>query len=326
MITHEKLQEVVTIQHGVGKIDNSLDEVMDFVVRQTAFLINADGVMIEMIEDDDLICHSATGLLENQLGMRIQRKGSVSESCIATGKLLRSNEQECGYPSMVIVPLKNETSIVGVLKAVSETPQKFDTTDNALLELIAGLLTASNPFVAEYDSDTLFYRATYDKLTGIANRSHFMDRLHHAVFQSDRTQRPLAVLIINMDKMSVINEQYGRPVGDALLHEYVTCLQSAVRLSDTVARIGGDEFAMILNSINVPGDIDITIKRIHEESAIPLLHDGGMYVLRASIGAAYYPGDADNIDELLVLANQRMRAVKEAKKQSQSIFQPLIDL
>ena len=337
MITRERLLEITRIQNEIGRIDRDLGDVMTFVVEQTLSLVNADGAVIELAEGDDMVYRSTSGIARDKLGLRLRRQGSLSGMCIETGVSLRCDDSESdlrvdreacrsiGLRSMIVIPLKSDTQTIGVLKAISGDPNRFSEIDVALLELVSGFLTATIFFATEYNSDKLFHLATHDRLTGVGNRAHFMDRLRHGIDQSKRTQRAIAVLMIDMDGLKIINEKYGDLVGDAILNEFAACLKSVVRISDTAARIGGDEFALILNPVDAPNGVDTVIKRIQEESAYPYLYDGEMYLLRASIGAAHYPGDTDDIDQLLDLAEQRMYVVKQEKKQNKSIFQPLLD-
>lgn len=337
MITREKFQEIIHIQTEIGRIGRDLGDVMTFVVEQALSLVAADGALIELAEGQDMVCRSTSGIARDMLGLRLGRQGSLSGMCVEAGVSLRCDDAEAdsraageagrrvGLRSMIVIPLKSDTLTIGVLKAISTEPNKFGEIDVALLELVAGFLTATILFANEYNSDKLFQLATHDRLTGVGNRSHFMDRLRHGVEQSKRTQRAIAVLMIDMDGFKIINEKYGVAVGDAILKEFAACLKSVVRMSDTVARIGGDEFALILNPVEAPDGVDTVINRIKEESAYPYLYDGAMYLLRASIGAAHYPGDAGDIDQLLDLSEQRMYVVKQEKKESKSVFQPLLD-
>jgi diguanylate cyclase (GGDEF)-like protein len=337
VISRERLLEIIRIQNEIGRIGGDLGDVMTFVVEQTLSLVNADGAVIELAEGGDMVYRSTAGMARDTLGLRVAQQGSLSGLCVEAGVALCCDDSESdlrvdrdacrgiGFRSMIVIPLKNDTLTIGVLKVVASEPSRFSDMDVAVLELVSGFLTTSIFFATEYNSDKLFYLASHDRLTGIANRSHFMDRLRYGIDQSRRTQRAIAVLVFDMDGLQIINEKYGYLVGDAILNEFAACLKSVVRISDTVARIGGDEFALILNPVDAPNGVDTVIKRIQEESVYPFLYEGEMYLLRASIGAAHYPGETGDIDQLLDLAEQRMYAIKQEKKQNKSIFQPLLD-
>lgn len=337
MIARETLSEIIRIQNEIGNVGSDLSEAMNLVAEGVLNIVDAHSAVIRLAEGEDMVCRSAAGLLRDQVGLRTSRKGSLSGLCVQTG----ASELRYGaepYPSLdtqaahsmrgrsyMAVPLKMGEVTVGALEVESSEPSGFNEMDVALLELISGLLTSSIGFASEYNIDKLFHLATHDRLTGISNRSHFLDRLDHAIEQSERARSPIAVLRIDMDGLGIINDKYGRSVGDAILIEYASCLRSVVRATDMVARIDGDEFALLLNPVNVPHGIETAVRRIQNESAYPFLYDGTMYILRASIGAAHFPEEAEDIDNLLDLAEQRMLAAKEEKKQGKSIFQPLAD-
>lgn len=338
MITREKLLEIIRIQNEIGRIGDDLGEVMTLVVEQIPALVHAEGTVIELAEGDDMVYRGASGLARDALGLRLGQQGSLSGLCVGTGASLRCNDaasdpradgearRGVGFCSMIVIPLKSDTLTIGVLKAISSEPNRFTDDDIALLELVAGFLTASIFLAAHYHSDQLHYLATHDHLTGVANRSHFLDRLRHAVDPGPRAQHAIAVLVFGMDGLKIINEKYGERVGDAILREFAACLKSVAGTSDTVARIGGDEFGLILSSVETPGDVDTVVRRVQEESVYPFLFEGEMYLLRASAGAAHFPAEARDVAQLIELAEERMYANKQDKKQNKSIFQPLVDL
>lgn len=337
MVERETFSEIIRIQNEIGRAGSDISDVMNLVAEGVLKTVNAHSAVVRLVEGEDMVCRSAAGLLRDHVGLRTSRKGSLSGICVETGASARRDDSESyscpdtqafrtmGLRSLVAVPLKLGNMTIGALEVASDEPNRFSEMDVALLELISSLLTTSLCFASQYDSDKLFHLATHDRLTGVSNRSHFLDRLCHAIDQSERAQQPIAVLIIDMDGLGAINQDYGSSVGDAILIEYAACLKSVVRVTDTVARIGGDEFALILNPVDVPDGAKATIRCIQEESVYPFLHDGKMYILRASIGEAYYPGEAHDIGNLLDLAEKRMRAIKQEKKQAMSIFQPLAD-
>lgn len=319
------LSEVARIQQRIGDFPGDLGEMMDYVAEQVLPLVEADGAAIELIEGDAIVCRSASGILQSGLGGRTFLQDSLSSHCVDSGKPIIATEMKSEWPAKALVPLRRGNMTIGVLKCVASRPDRFDHIDAAILELVAGFLTTSLLFAAHHDLDRLYDLATHDSLTGLANRSHFMDRLRHARFQHSRTHLAFAVLVMDMDSLTVINEKYGRRVGNAILKEYAACLQSVVRKSDTAARIGGDEFALILNPIDPLHGIETAIRRIQDEVAPPFLHDENMYLLRASIGGAYFPDDTNDIEDLIGIAESRMVAAKNERKQSKSVFQPLAD-
>jgi diguanylate cyclase (GGDEF)-like protein len=127
--------------------------------------------------------------------------------------------------------------------------------------------------------------AMHDPLTGLANRSLLRDRLEHALSRSDRDGISTGVLYVDLDNFKQINDIYGHATGDAVLVEVARRLQAAVRPSDTVARIGGDEFVAVCESISVD-TAHALAHRLSEGIAVPLTVGGAVHEMSASIGIA----------------------------------------
>lgn len=326
VLSREKLMEVIALQTEIAQFGLDLDNVMGHVVERTLGLVDADGAAIQLIEGQEMVYRCASGSARSQIGTRVKREGSLSGLCVENGTPVRCDDSEkdpradsatCrrdGLRSMLFIPLIHQGVTVGVLKVMSAQPRKFGDIDATLLELISGLLSASMYFAAKYSSDKLFQLATHDGLTGLVNRSHFMDRLRNAMALSLRDKRPLAVMIVDMDDLKKTNDAYGHAAGDALLKEFADRLKASIRATDTVARLGGDEFALILTPIEPPyGSYDI-MKRIEDHLMQPFVFNGIAHDLRASIGVAQFPDDARDIEQLLAHADHRMYAIKRVKK------------
>jgi diguanylate cyclase (GGDEF)-like protein/PAS domain S-box-containing protein len=156
--------------------------------------------------------------------------------------------------------------------------------------------------------------AFYDPLTGLATRALLIDHLCEAARQSERTGRRVAVFYINLDDFSTINAEHGHAVGDALLKAYAERLESIVRGVDTVARPGGDEFALILRDIATVQDVPRIAEKLLHRLAAPLDHNGQGFALRASVGISLYPDHGEQLEQLAGLAKQAMSQAKAAGK------------
>lgn len=162
--------------------------------------------------------------------------------------------------------------------------------------------------------------ATHDPLTGLANRRLFYDRLQHALRQAKRHGKKAGVLFIDMNRFKEVNDIHGHHVGDAVLTEVAARLTSSVRESDTVARVGGDEFVVLLEDLRDRNDCYTAVKKIEES----LSRDTNLYglglELSASIGQAIYPDDGANEDQLIHAADAAMYNIKtrlsEARQRS----------
>ena len=152
--------------------------------------------------------------------------------------------------------------------------------------------------------------AKYDPLTGLANRHSFQDQLERALARSLRTEHEVALLLIDLDGFKEINDTMGHPYGDRVLEEVAERLRGVIRDGDTVARIGGDEFTVIVNHIKNDLDISLVAGRIRRAIGQPFELDDKKVLLGASIGAAVCPRHTQKLDELLAFADTAMYVAK----------------
>lgn len=326
MPSRKQLIDIIAIQTDIARLGLDLGSVMALVVERTLPLIDADGAVIELAEGDDMVYRATSGMARQYLGLRLKRGASLSGLCVATGTLLRCDDSETdprvdreacrtvGLRSMIVMPLVHRDTVVGVFKAMSAQPGKFLERDETLLALLSDVIAAAMFYATKLDHDALFYKATHDCLTELANRSLFMDHLRRALASSERGGQPTAVLMIDMDGLKQINDTFGHRVGDAVLREFALRLRSISRESDTVARLGGDEFGLILTPIERNNGIEAAISRLEAALTAPLVFEERAYALRASIGAARFPDDSANLDELLETADRRMYLHKQARR------------
>jgi len=163
--------------------------------------------------------------------------------------------------------------------------------------------------------------ATHDTLTGLPNRALFMDRLHQALAQSERSLHRVALLFIDLDNFKTINDTCGHAIGDMLLCETAHRLQHAIREEDTVARIGGDEFTVVLSNCDI-GVVDRIARRIEHDLALPFdLQERKLFVT-ASVGIAFSPHDARDINDLIRCADSAMYRAKEQGRNRVEYFKP----
>jgi len=155
-------------------------------------------------------------------------------------------------------------------------------------------------------------QAFHDSLTGLANRALFEDRLTQAVAHANRRRQRLAVFYVDLDGFKPINDTYGHATGDRVLREVGARLLRCVRKVDTVARMGGDEFCLLILDVRRPTDAVRLGEGILETLAEPF--DTGREPLRitASLGISLYPESASNLDELLARADRALYMAKAA--------------
>lgn len=165
--------------------------------------------------------------------------------------------------------------------------------------------------------EIIWKQANYDLLTNLPNRRLFNDRLEHEMKIAHRTSKSLALLFIDLDYFKQVNDTLGHDMGDMLLLKVSARINESVRESDTVARMGGDEFTAILPQINSSEDVERVVISIMEKISQPFDLNGSLVNISASIGVAIYPKDAENSKELLQNAD---KAMYDAKKQGRSRF------
>lgn len=167
--------------------------------------------------------------------------------------------------------------------------------------------------------ERLHYLANFDMLTGIANRATFQSRLHRAIARAQRHNTECAILFIDLNKFKPVNDRYGHEIGDALLKQVADRTTTVIRAVDTAARIGGDEFVVILEDIEDRSTIKQIVKRIIETVAEPYNINGVAITISCSVGISVYPHDGLNDIDLTRSADIAMYAAK-SKGESQYYF------
>ena len=168
--------------------------------------------------------------------------------------------------------------------------------------------------------EQLTHQAFHDNLTGLANRALFRDRLDQALARTARSDRLLAVLLVDLDGFKQVNDSLGHDAGDQLLQEVAQRFRSVVRPSDTVARFGGDEFALLLEDITEHEAVGLA-QRLLDCLAAPVAIAGREVVLSASVGVVLRPGSGQS-EELIRDADVAMYAAKDAGRGRYEIFCP----
>ncbi|WP_404340150.1 diguanylate cyclase domain-containing protein [Pseudoalteromonas mariniglutinosa] len=326
MLLPKQLMQVIEIQTEIAKLGLDLGAVMQYVVEQIQPLMGADSAAIELAEDDEMVYRAASGTAKGLLGLRLKIDTSLSGLCVKTGEVLdcadsevdprvdRTACQQVGLRSMIVIPLKHREVTVGVLKAMSAQPNYFQQSDIILLNMLSEVIAAAMYFSVKYDSEALFFKATHDAMTGLANRALFMDRLRNAIACSIREKSLYGILMIDIDGLKLINDTHGHRIGDAVISEFARRLKSAIRDMDTAARLGGDEFGVIVTALDNPKGMKLTIQRIDLEIARPFMFERNEYQLKASIGFALIQQDGIDPTQLLEIADQRMYAVKRSRQ------------
>ncbi|MES2536158.1 MAG: EAL domain-containing protein [Pseudomonadota bacterium] len=170
--------------------------------------------------------------------------------------------------------------------------------------------------------ETIWQQANFDALTGLPNRSMFHDRLEHEIQKATRDGHRLALMYIDLDQFKEINDTLGHDTGDILLQHVARRLSACIRQADTVARIGGDEFTVILTELENTGSVERVARGILQTLAEPFYLENDTIHVSGSIGITLLPEDATNADILLKNADQAMYAAKSQGRNQFNYFTP----
>ncbi len=323
--TKDRLIETIRIQTDIAKLGMDLGAIMALVTERAQTMTSAHGAVLELAEGDDMVYRAATGIAAAQLGMRVKQSASLSGRSVREQSTLRCHDSETdprvnreacrqvGLRSMVVVPLMHAGTAIGVLKVMSKERGAFADVDAETLGLSSELIAAAMFHATQHDQSELFHRATHDALTGLANRALFYDRLRQAISQAQRAGGCVAVMNLDMDGLKPINDEYGHRAGDAAIQEVAKRLAEGTRETDTVARMGGDEFALVLAPVDGHEGAHQLCERISERIACRFVFEQNELPLGASVGFSLFPDDGHDIEALVEKADKAMYAVKRSR-------------
>lgn len=210
------------------------------------------------------------------------------------------------------VPLKSQKDTIGVLMLKSYPGGVcYSQKDQELLQFVSTQIATA--IERQKIQDRLKYMAQYDQLTGLPNRGFLYDRLKVALSVARRDQRQFSVLYIDLDKFKQVNDTFGHSVGDLLLQKAAQRMKLCVRESDTISRIGGDEFVVLLQGAELPEQAEWVAKKISKTLTETFILDGHSLNIVPSIGIAQYPNDGDTEQQLLKQADKAMYLAKSKK-------------
>lgn len=178
--------------------------------------------------------------------------------------------------------------------------------------------------VVKESQEALRFLAHHDPLTGLPNRILLRDRLEHAVQRAQREDLGVAVLFVDLDRFKQINDSLGHPVGDEILKLAANAMAAQLRGSDTIARVGGDEFIIVLERDVSSRSVGTVARKLVEIFAHPFTVAGHELFLTASIGISTFPGDGTDPDTLLKHADLAMYRAKEQGRNNFQYYEPAL--
>jgi diguanylate cyclase (GGDEF)-like protein len=328
-----RLHEVNTLLAAAKAMKEvlDLDGVLNIILDSALELLAGhDGSIMLVHGEDELrtVCTAGTSLAR---GARVRFgegvAGSVAasrEPVLITGALERDARhlvvQGARVPSSAIsLPLVHHDALLGVLNINAAGGRTFTEHDLRALALFgdhaAGAIANARLFEEQrlLASQNLF-QALHDPLTSLPNRVLLIDRLERALARRHRAGRTIGLLFLDIDDFKAVNDRFGHAGGDELLVAFAGRLRACLRAGDTVARFGGDEFAILVDELSSPRDAVITAERLLRQLAQPFAIADSEVALSASIGVAVEGAGGASAAELLRNADAAKGEAKQAGK------------
>jgi diguanylate cyclase (GGDEF)-like protein len=314
----------LTVKETLARLCRVLDArfaevvVLPDAIERSALVVRVrDGEIVETAQalDEELLDDIFSVIVPESLSLLLRR--GVGEDQGAS-ILRHRNVADAVMSALVVEGRVIGTVLVGDRRGERRT---FDEEDRSLLDALSAQVGLTVERV-RFD-ERLNQQAFHDALTGLANRSLFTDRVTHAL---ERRASPgryrAAVLFIDLDDFKVVNDSLGHPSGDLLLQSVTQRLRRVVRPFDTVARWGGDEFAVLLEDIAGPEEALAVAERFLEELAAAFDLNGTPVTIGASVGIAIADSGVGSPDDLLRQADVAMYRAKERGKATVETFEP----
>ena len=313
---------------------NDQDGLLATILDRASALLNTPHGFVDLVEPDGsgFALRVGTGMFAGLLGWRVGADEGLDGEILRTGEPLaledyerwsgRSSVAPVRLGSIIGVPLRSGGRVVGVLGLTTgETSRRWTERDIEALTSFARL--ASIGLDNARLVDVAQRGALYDPTTGLPNRELLTDRIAHAL-AGHRSSDPVsvAVILLDLDRFKVINETLGHAAGDRLLVAVGQRLLSSLRPGDTVARFGGDEFALVLDPVADAGEAHRIAERIGAELHAPFSLNGREWFLSASLGIALAQPGRGTPDELLREAEIAMVRAKGDTARRHFLFEP----
>jgi len=278
-------------------------------------------------------------------GIVIHKKGIIKYVNPAGAVILggKAEEDILGAPVLKFFPEDKQASVKERLKKLYENKQSMPLMEGEMVKLDGSIIYvefAAMPFnfdgniavqvvirdVTEKKKQDQYIRflALHDKLTGLPNRELLADRISKAFERRRRDSMKNALIYLDLDGFKPINDTLGHDAGDKALQEIADRIEDSVRGSDTAARIGGDEFVVLLEDICDRDEISVIANRILDSINKPLAINGQKFHVGVSMGVGVFPDDSEDHSELMVMADKAMYHVKETGKNRFAFFSDIL--
>jgi len=327
MITHEFT--VTGYNSGVGV--SMYSDNMDFTpkdnrrhsrgtVRNTVLGINLEGLLDGTGGDDDEAPVSKQLSLIDQSTTLREAPIAIINDTLSDSRCIpfRPFVEQLESQALIAAPLLHESRLVGLLivHQCSGT-RAWKSSDVALVTAIADQLAIAITHASLFAQ--VRHQAITDGLTGLYNHVYFKNRLKEELKLADRKGTSCSLIMIDLDKLKYINDNFGHPIGDAAIRQVASILKTMLRSGDTAARYGGEEFAVILPETSL---LEAALIADRLCTRIRNSHVTGLGRVTASLGAASYPKQAITMEELVEKADRALYKSKNSGRDQANIFEP----
>jgi diguanylate cyclase (GGDEF)-like protein/PAS domain S-box-containing protein len=286
----ERHRTAAQLQLAASVFDNAMDAIVVTDASSRILSVNPAFTTLTGYSPEEAISQKMSFLRSEQNGISFYRKqwNKLLQTGTWTGEVwsLRKNgEPFCQWLnfSKVQAPGDEAARYVGIFNDVTELRRK---------------------------DEHIRHLAFHDTLTGLPNRTLLLDRLEHAIEGAQRQEEQLGLMFIDLDRFKQVNDTLGHDIGDELLKEIASRLRTELRESDTAARMGGDEFIVLIEHVRDLNDLACVADKIIESLSRPVLLDGHTVQVGATIGIACFPNDGGSGSDLMKRADAAMYAAK----------------
>src|SRR5687767_9213782 len=319
--------------------DTLPEESFDRIARLAAGSLRSPVSIVSLLDDDRHVVKSSIGLTgRSRVWRKVPLALRFSRQVVSTGRpVFVGNTQDVGVLYAVgptpdgvayaVAPIMtSDGQVIGTVCVIDTAPHAWTHTEiNCLMDIAASLIMElelrSDLTQKRQTQEHLLYSTLHDALTGLPNRSLFTERLRHAMRRAARHPDVLfAVLFLDLDRFKDVNDNLGHFAGDELLRAVARRLEACIRPEDTVARLSGDEFVILLESISETSDAGRVAERIEEALSFPINLGGAEVTTSASMGIVTSSMSQEQPEQLLRSADMAMYRAKAAGRARYEMF------
>jgi len=324
ILTHKVAQFIALDEHrriaedSTARLHILLNSVSDGILGidldGTITFANPKALELLAIDTENTSCKLQNFLVPNNQGTTNSQDYSDSNQeliGLLSSKFYNANRLECAS-------LKGSGDWQSLAGSRFHSDYSYDVTRDFSGDIYGAVLTFKDTTKEKETEEKLLHLANFDYLTNIPNRSYFHDTLKKSIARVKRYNTTLAVMFLDIDHFKFINDQYGHDIGDLLLQNISQKISHALREDDIVSRMGGDEFAIILQDLPLKINAVNVAQKILDSVSEPLELNSTKVQVSTSIGIAFFDSDSMSMDDLLKAADT---AMYEAKSKGRNNFQ-----